>query len=393
MKRILFTIALAMLVVFSSNTFAQQKTIEKEVNKKIEEGIGKLFGRKKKKTEATKEVKKAEQVKQENKELSKVDEKKAPQLEWAKYDFIPGDKVIFEDDLLDEENGEFPSRWDLKAGTAEVAKLDGENVIMFRGGRPTIVPYLKNSDKDYLPEVFTIEFDVRIPGNSLTLYFYDQKNQSSPSNNSYLSIWNDRLILSPASSFLPGPKPEFGRWMHIAIAYTSGKMKVYMDDTRLINIPRLAFEPSGISLLAYHANDAEPYYMKNFRIAEGGVKYYDRLLQDGKIVSNAIRFDIGKASLRPESMGAINEIFDLMKEHSEIKFSVEGHTDNQGNDDFNMQLSQDRSETVMNTLINMGISADRLSAKGWGESKPITNNASPEDRANNRRVEFVKFTN
>ena len=90
-------------------------------------------------------------------------------------------------------------------------------------------------------------------------------------------------------------------------------------------------------------------------------------------------------------MGAINEIYNLMKENPGLKFSVEGHTDSQGNDDFNMKLSQERAEAVMNTLIKMGIGADRLKAKGWGESKPLTSNASPEDMANNRRVEFVKM--
>ena len=127
------------------------------------------------------------------------------------------------------------------------------------------------------------------------------------------------------------------------------------------------------------------------RIAEGGVKYYDRVLQDGKIIVNGIRFDVGKATLKQESMGAINEIYNLMKENPDLKFSVEGHTDSQGDDAFNMKLSQERAETVMNTLIKLGIPAEKLSAKGWGESRPVSNNASPEDMANNRRVEFVKI--
>jgi outer membrane protein OmpA-like peptidoglycan-associated protein len=179
--------------------------------------------------------------------------------------------------------------------------------------------------------------------------------------------------------------------MHISIAYTNGKLKAYMDDTRLINIPRADFNPSGLTLYTYHARNDNLYYIKNVRIAEGGVKYYDRFMQDGKIIVNGIRFDVGKSTLKPESMGAINEIYNLMKDNPDIKFSVEGHTDSQGDDDFNMKLSQERAETVMNTLIEMGIDPERLTAKGWGESKPIANNASPEDMANNRRVEFVKM--
>ncbi|MDX2445401.1 MAG: OmpA family protein, partial [Bacteroidales bacterium] len=66
------------------------------------------------------------------------------------------------------------------------------------------------------------------------------------------------------------------------------------------------------------------------------------------------------------------------------------HTDADGDFDFNQKLSEERAETVMNQLISMGISADRLTFKGFGESKPINTNDTPEGKANNRRVEFVK---
>ncbi len=131
--------------------------------------------------------------------------------------------------------------------------------------------------------------------------------------------------------------------------------------------------------------------MKNVRIAEGGVKYYDRVMQDGKIIATGIRFDTGKSTLKPESMGVINEIYELMSKYPELNFSVEGHTDNVGDDASNMTLSADRADRVKNTLIEMGIAADRLSSRGLGESMPMDDNNVPEGRANNRRVEFVKF--
>jgi len=144
-------------------------------------------------------------------------------------------------------------------------------------------------------------------------------------------------------------------------------------------------------LYTYHARNDKLFYVKNIRIAEGGVKYYDRVMQDGKIIANGIRFDTGKSTLKPESMGVINEIYDLMEKNPDLNFSVEGHTDNVGDDASNLKLSADRAETVMNTLVDMGISADRLSSKGLGESMPMDDNNYPEGRANNRRVEFVKI--
>jgi OOP family OmpA-OmpF porin len=75
-----------------------------------------------------------------------------------------------------------------------------------------------------------------------------------------------------------------------------------------------------------------------------------------------------------------------------LNFSVEGHTDSDGDDANNQKLSEARGKSVMKKLIEMGISANRLKSNGFGESKPIDNNSTPEGKANNRRVEFVKFT-
>jgi len=393
----LFSVLIALSLTVS--VFGQvEEELEKQANKKINEGIGKLLGGKKKKkqeeeaTEEKTQEQKADESGEQAADATK--EKKEDVLVWAKYDFVPGDQVIFEDDLQNEENGEFPSRWDLVRGNVEVAEFNGENVIMFRDNAPSIVPYFKDPQEDYLPDVFTVELDLYYPGNGrFEIHLYDRKNQDSGSPSGYtdIDVNYEEMGFATSSSRYPADNLEKARWMHISIAYTDGKLKAYMDDTRLVNIPRIDFNPKGITLYTYHANNDYRYDVKNVRIAKGGVKYYDRVMQDGKIIVNGIRFDTGKSTLKPESMGAINEIYDLMKENPDLKFSVEGHTDSQGDDDFNMKLSEDRANTVMNTLVKMGISADRLTARGWGESKPISNNASPEDMANNRRVEFVKI--
>jgi len=80
-----------------------------------------------------------------------------------------------------------------------------------------------------------------------------------------------------------------------------------------------------------------------------------------------------------------------MQKQPSLKFSVEGHTDSDGEEAFNLKLSKERAKTVMDKLIAMGIDSSRLKYTGWGETKPIDNNNTPEGKANNRRVEFVKF--
>ena len=324
-----------------------------------------------------------------------------PKVVWSKFDFVPGDEVIFEDGpAADEENGEFPSRWDLVKGQVEIAEVDGENVMLFIDGNPAIVPYLKNAKEDYLPDVFTIEFDFWRPakGNRITVYLYDDKNQKKANHYMNMDISSERISekLSDVNGYYPNPEPNWNekpRWIHISIAFTKGKLKVYMDDARLINIPHYEGNPSGLTLQAYWADLGEdkPFYFKNVRIAKGGVKYYDRVLSDGKIIVNGIRFDVNKATIKPESNGAINEIFELMQKQSELNFSVEGHTDRDGDDALNQTLSEERAKAVMDRLISLGISSNRLKSAGWGESKPIGENGTAEGKANNRRVEFVKY--
>jgi len=432
MKKLKLILILLFIVGFSQNTEAQfLKKLQKHAKKKIEreaerraerrvdkqidkefdaaedmiDGKGKKKGKKKK--EKREKRKDAEQSKDDsnNSNKDKKAKKKAPKVVWSKFDFVPGDTVIFEDmPSSDEENGEFPSRWDLVKGQVEIAEVDGEQVLMFIDGSPEIIPFLKNSKEDYLPEVFTIEFDFYKPkeGNRISVYLYDTKNQENLAYPDYSDMYMD-IDGSQVSEKLNGvngidPKMNYqtkleARWIHISIAYTKGKLKVYMDDTRVINIPHYTGKPSGLTLQAYWAELSEnkAFYFKNIRIAKGGVKYYDRVLSEGKIIVNGIKFDVNKATLRPESMGPINKIYKMMVKKPALKFSVEGHTDADGSDATNLALSKKRGEAVMKKLIAMGIDSARLKSDGFGESKPIAENTTPEGKANNRRVEFVKF--
>lgn len=112
---------------------------------------------------------------------------------------------------------------------------------------------------------------------------------------------------------------------------------------------------------------------------------------DSKIVTHGINFDINKASIKPESMGTLNGIVQLLKDNPEIKFEVGGYTDSDGDDTSNLKLSQLRADAVRTQLIRMGIETTRLTAKGYGETKPIGDNTTIEGKVNNRRVEFVKI--
>jgi len=103
-----------------------------------------------------------------------------------------------------------------------------------------------------------------------------------------------------------------------------------------------------------------------------------------------INFETGKSDIKPESQPIVDQIVEMLKQNSDLKISIEGHTDNVGSDKLNKTLSENRAKSVMNALVSAGIEKSRLSSKGWGSSKPIADNSTEDGRFKNRRVEIVK---
>ncbi|MFW5739326.1 MAG: OmpA family protein, partial [Myxococcota bacterium] len=102
-----------------------------------------------------------------------------------------------------------------------------------------------------------------------------------------------------------------------------------------------------------------------------------------------VEFATASSAILPRSYPILDEVVALLNANPDItKVSVEGHTDSRGAHAMNMRLSQSRAESVMRYLVNKGIAADRLSAKGYGPDKPIDTNDTAEGRQRNRRVEF-----
>jgi outer membrane protein OmpA-like peptidoglycan-associated protein len=175
---------------------------------------------------------------------------------------------------------------------------------------------------------------------------------------------------------------------HFSISFNKRAMKAYLNGNRFANIPRCD-APTKFTVLA-EASGSDERFIRNIRIAKGAVPLYDRMMSDGKIISYGITFDVGKSTIKPESMGEINRIAQLMKDNPDIKFSVEGHTDSTGGAASNQTLSDARSKAVVDKLVENGIAADRLKSAGKGQTSPIADNGTDEGRAKNRRVEFVK---
>ena len=335
---------------------------------------------------------------------------KALEMTYAKSDFVAGDEIIFDDNLSGEKLGEFPSMWDLLNGVVEVASYGGVKAIHFEvPSAGVIVPLMKNM-KNYLPDVFTIEFDFWVndpkkepkDDQQYRLYFRN-------TNKDWIAdlIFADfaytgglNMVFSYKSASGDDNRSASAdnvayvknAWNHLSVSFNKRAFKAYVNGIRIINVPAMT-APNNFEVHQTHWGgfSGNRNAITNIRLAKGAVPLYDRMMSAGKFITYGITFDVGKSTIKPESMGEINRIVTLMKENPELKFSVEGHTDNTGNAANNQTLSEARSQAVVDKLVENGIARDRLKAAGKGQTAPISDNATDEGRAKNRRVEFVKI--
>jgi OOP family OmpA-OmpF porin len=331
---------------------------------------------------------------------------------YSKYDFIPGDKMIFFDDFSDTDVGEFPRKWHLngpKGGTnaVEVVEYQGKRFLRSAPAGKGMAQrdstqYVRLNQKGDLPERFTIEFDAILaphsPGSAYHTYYClklfnkdDGFTNSAPNNPGV-------LVLSGAHSQSANTESNIdksdGKLHHVAVSVNGPFVKAYIDNVRVINDPDGAKRPItlvGLTMWMGSGLPSDKVMFTNFRLAEGGKTIRSALETDGKIITHGILFDTGKDVIRPESLPTLKSILVILSENPGLNFSIEGHTDNQGDKAINQPLSEKRAAAVKTWLVGKAIAPERLKINGFGDTKPIDSNATLEGRANNRRVEFVKF--
>jgi OmpA-OmpF porin, OOP family len=312
---------------------------------------------------------------------------------YSNYDFVPGDTILFEDNFLDDQDGEFPAHWILQTGQGVINKIDGAPAFVLTEGNMVRVSPRMRKEKNYIPADFTIEFDFYGNGGYFppTVMF-----QSAEGEDKYIEFGNIVTTYFFSQNFnapYPGGMDNFkDHWHHAAMVKKGNQIKCYIDQYRVLVVPDCGiFQPLSLEM-GGTADQNNHIIFRNFRFAAGGgMNRIGKKFMDTKIVTHGINFDLDQANLKPESMGTLNMIMLVMKDNPGLKFEVDGHTDNSGDAAHNLTLSQQRAAAVKDQLVKMGVDASMLTTKGFGDTKSISDNNTPAGRANNRRVEFVKI--
>ncbi len=391
-----------------------QRRVEKGIDKvydAAEEGIDEsVKGDENKKDKKNKNEENSEESDQgtENTTADKSKNQTPGFQSYSKFDFVPGEKVIFFDDFTDGNIGDFPVLWNT-TGSGEIVTnnlFEGRWFNLTNGDEATVL-----DQPVTLPENYTIEFDV-VPqkdqddGNNVA-WSFNVLSTSKPKdidyglarpgdatirfdfayNTHYISYYRDG---SPDLSgntdkmrLLADIKYKISVWVQ------KERIRLYVDQTKVFDLPKAMSKNYKYNMVRF---DRGTTMFTNFRIATGLPDMRSKLITEGKLVSYGIYFDVNKDIVKPESYGTLKEIAAVLNENPDVKVKIVGHTDADGSDTSNLDLSKRRGAAVKNTLVkDFGIDAARLESDGAGEAQPVAKNDTSANKALNRRVEFLKL--
>ncbi|CAK7054124.1 OmpA family protein [Petrimonas sp.] len=326
----------------------------------------------------------------------------------SQYDFVPGDQILFYDDFSQDAIGDFPALWTTN-GSGEVKSVNIAPGKWFHmNGEDAVYCYTRQID---FPDNFIVEFDI-IPdekyqyGIQFTLY---QENADDPKE------MNDDLYPGEAGLHVDlgydrwdtkGYK-ETQDWLtgqatkntvvrekenHVILWVQKRRVRIYHQNAKVLDMPTNIYPNVKFNRMRFSGWDrySAP-YVSNLKITTASPDTRSKLITEGKLVTYGITFDVNKADVKPESFGTLKSIADVLKENGPVRVKIIGHTDSDGDDAKNLELSQRRAQSVKNELVSkFGIDASRIETEGAGETTPVASNDTPANKALNRRVEFVK---
>ncbi len=334
---------------------------------------------------------------------------------YSKYDFVPGEKIVVADDFSQDEVGDFPAKWNTNASgeIVTVAGTTGRWLKFTRAGffLPEYIPEL--------PDNFTLEFDLLVDPqfnggfalNTSLVQLTDLKRPevwqssanvltftthpaSSAGGVSAITTRQDGTSAAANQVQVPNLLATRGTPVHISVWRQRQRVRVYMNQEKVWDIPRaIAASAKFNSILFFIPGGCGncEYYVSNLRVATGAPDVRNKVVTEGKWVSHGILFDVNSDRIKGESYGSLKEIATVLTENADMKVQIVGHTDSDGDDKSNLDLSRRRAAAVKTALsTQFAIDAARMDTDGKGEGEPVDKNDTPAGKANNRRVEFIR---
>ncbi len=332
---------------------------------------------------------------------------------YSKYDFVPGEKIMVFEDFMQDAVGDFPAKWNTNSA-GEIMTIEGKAGHWLAMGK---AGFFMPEFIDVLPEDFTFEYDMLVDqtAHSWGIYssFVELQNRDQPEN--WQSAPNRfSLNILPGtdgngSSSYDTRKNNFGnaatttkitqfgnmaRPVHVAFWRQKERMRVYLNEEKVWDVPKAVQQGAKFnSMIFWIQNIGDWHYLvSNLRLAVGAPDARKKILEQKKWVTHGILFDVNSDIIKPESYGTLKEMATVLKENADLKVKIIGHTDSDGNDASNLELSKRRSAAVKDALVKeFGIDEKRMETDGKGEAEPIDKNETLAGKANNRRVEFLKM--
>jgi outer membrane protein OmpA-like peptidoglycan-associated protein len=317
-----------------------------------------------------------------------------PNLTAVKSDFVPGDRVILYDDFTDMAGDEPPPHWKVRGGTAELRVGGGTRQMTMTADHVTLTPNVAA-----LPANFTMEADVAYKGLGATASwkFYDKADAVIFQVITAVNYSKFSLTIRTSEEELTSQQIEmdWSKPVKQALWVQNGRVRYYVNGQRAMDVNQIALPELGkieLDVVGPGDNDPTGYVgIQFFRFAESSPDFSKVILSSGRFVTHGILFDTDSDQIKPESAPIIKMVAKGLEADPALKLRIEGHTDSVGNADHNLDLSRRRAEAVKAVLVaQFNIDASRLTTAGLGATKPVDSNDTPQGRAQNRRVEFVK---
>lgn len=304
---------------------------------------------------------------------------------WRNYDFVPGNRVLKVVAFDSATVGRFPSaQVRFERGALQVVQLEDGRRLESRANSSFMVDL-----PEVLPEAFSLEFRMRIPTANIGM----QVRFDAPDRNRF-NATDDYLDLTAHAGIYRGNREVSGmhlpdlvkRDVQVKLQVVKDYAILYLDMVRVGMVPAASFPRSKTIYFRLGGNQRFPVYVSDIVVAADLADLGDPFTPATPWVTRGIYFDVDSDRLRGESTKALEDLRTLLAQSTAARVAIEGHTDAQGDDAYNQQLSERRAAAVVEYLVAHGIARSRLVAVGKGESEPAAPNDTPENRQTNRRV-------